>query len=217
MKPNSIGAKILIASLIIFVLIAGLIYYAFAYMGSSNDSPNPNFGNSPTPTITVQQSETPTSTITSLNTPTPSILGTTIVQNSAKIYFSKNPESNNNFTYVVPVSRTTKRIDLARFSIEQLIIGPSGDEKAQGLFTPLILTGASICSGADFTLELGTDGTTTVKFCKQVTSNGIGDDARVKSTLEATLKQFTTIKKVIILDKNENCFGDQSGLNQCKQ
>lgn len=54
-----------------------------------------------------------------------------------------------------------------------------------------------------------------LKFCRSVVSAGIGDDARIKSSLTATLKQFSSIRSVILLDRNGNCLGDMSGENRC--
>jgi hypothetical protein len=85
-----------------------------------------------------------------------------------------------------------------------------------------LFTGPSSCAGlADFTLTLnkkGTvpeTGTATLKFCRATSSPGVGADARVTSQINATLKQFSTIKKVAILTKDNQCFGDMSGLNCC--
>ena len=84
------------------------------------------------------------------------------------------------------------------------------------LFTPIKLTGTSNCSGKDFSLSI--DQTTkkaTLKFCKLVTSAGIGDDARIKNTITKTLTQFSTVTTVVILDRGGNCMGDESGMNAC--
>ena len=139
-------------------------------------------------------------------------------QTTTSIYFSKNPESLNDFTFTTAVERSTTRTDVATYSIEQLIAGPNAAEKARSLFSPLEnnLTGTSNCNDKDFTLAVSNE-TATLKFCKTVESSGVGDDARIQSTVNNTLTQFTTVKKVTILDKNNNCFGDQSGLNLCKE
>jgi hypothetical protein len=75
------------------------------------------------------------------------------------------------------------------------------------------LTGNSNC-GQDFMLSVDR-GLARLKFCRQVISGGIGDDARAISSINATLKQFPLVKEAIILDRNGNCFGDQSGENMC--
>jgi hypothetical protein len=58
-------------------------------------------------------------------------------------------------------------------------------------------------------------GTATLSFCHATSSPGIGTDARITSEINATLKQFSNIKKVVILNQAGNCFGDESGLNNC--
>ena len=148
---------------------------------------------------------------------------------AVKVYFSKSPDSLNNNSAVYPVDRTSPTIAVGTFSIQLLIAGPSLSERQAGYFTELntMLSGPSNCSaplpvgGPDFTLTLnkkGTvteTGTATVKFCRSLYSAGIGADARVTAEINATLKQFSNIKKVVILTKDGHCFGDGSGLDFC--
>jgi len=54
-----------------------------------------------------------------------------------------------------------------------------------------------------------------VKFCRSTNSPGIGADARVTAEINATLKQFPGIKKVVILTEDGHCFGDLSGKDFC--
>jgi hypothetical protein len=44
---------------------------------------------------------------------------------------------------------------------------------------------------------------------------GIGASARISAELQATLQQFPTIKKAVILTNQGNCFGDMSTQNAC--
>lgn len=134
---------------------------------------------------------------------------------SLKVFFSKNPESMNDFTYTQIVIRSTDRKDVGAFAVEQLISGPTESEAFTGLVTPLKLSGESNCAGKDFGLNI-VNKVATLKFCKLIKSSGIGDDARVKSVINETLKQFSTIEKVVILSKDNICFGDESGLDLCK-
>ena len=46
-------------------------------------------------------------------------------------------------------------------------------------------------------------------------SADIGVDDRVQAEITATLKQFPSIKKVVILTKEGHCFGDESGRDNC--
>src|SRR5437764_7952741 len=140
-----------------------------------------------------------------------------------KVFFSKSPESlSTNYSAVYPVDRTSPTIAVATFAIQLLIAGPTISEHQAGYFTELntLLSGPSNCSaplpvgGPDFTLALnkkGTvtqTGTATIKFCRSLNSPGIGADARVTAEINATLKQFPNIKKVVILTKDGHCFGD---------
>lgn len=130
-----------------------------------------------------------------------------------KVFFPKNPQSNNNVSYVEPVVRTTRTQNLPRFAVEQIIAGPTRAERQKGWVPAIQLKGSSNC-GSDFKLSMS-KGVARLQLCRIMPSAGIGDDARATSSLTATLKQFTNVKSVIILDKDGNCFGDMSGDNRC--
>lgn len=146
-----------------------------------------------------------------------------------KVYFSKFPDSQSNFNAVFPVNRTSPTATVGTFAIQLLIAGPTVEEWNAGYFSELnsILTGPSNCSapyptgGPDFKLMLdkkGTaaeTGTATIQFCRTTASPGIGVDAHVQAEITATLKQFTSIKKVVILTKDGHCFADESGQDHC--
>jgi hypothetical protein len=137
----------------------------------------------------------------------------TATLNKVKVFLPRNPKSNNNLNYVEPVIRTTRSQNLARFAVEQLIAGPTRAERQKGWVPAIQLKGSSNC-GSDFKLSMS-KGAAKLQFCRIMPSAGIGDDARATSSLTATLKQFTNVKSVIILDKDGNCFGDMSGDNRC--
>ena len=154
----------------------------------------------------------------------------TVTGYPVKVFFSKFPESvTTNFSAVYPVGRMSPTIAVGTFAIQLLLAGPTLSENQAGYFTELttMLSGPSNCSapllvgGPDFTLSLdkrGTvtqTGTATVKFCRSLTSPGIGADARVIAEITATLKQFPRIKQVVILTKDGHCFGDESGKDLC--
>lgn len=147
-----------------------------------------------------------------------------------RVFFSKFPESvETNFAAVYPVDRVSPTVAVGTFAIQLLIAGPTLSEQHDGLFTELntMLSGPSNCSaplpvgGPDFTLTLnkkGTvaePGTATLKFCRSISSPGVGADARVQAQINATLKQFSSIKKVVILTKDGHCFADASGQDLC--
>lgn len=142
-----------------------------------------------------------------------------------KVFFSKHPDSDNNFAAVFPLVRVSPDLGVATYAVRQLIAGPSGDEKQVGYFTELTAaidkTDASSCGGADFKITLNMRGSTpqpgtaTLQFCRTLQLPGEGADARIGSELQATLAQFPTIKKAVILTKQGDCFGDLSGQNVC--
>lgn len=134
-------------------------------------------------------------------------------KSKVKVFFPKNPPTAQNLTDVEAVWRTTESKSVATFAMEQLIAGPQVAERQKGLADAVKLSGNSNC-GRDFTLSV-TNGVAKLKFCKNVVSAGVGDDARTKSAINATLKQFPTVKSTLILDRNGNCLADQSGENLC--
>lgn len=134
-------------------------------------------------------------------------------KNQVKVFFPKNPETAKDFTEVEPVLRTTESKSVARFAIEQLVAGPRPPEQQKGLVKAIKLRGNSNC-GSDFTISINKK-VAQLKFCKDVVSAGIGDDVRTKSSIEATLKQFSTVKEVVLLNKQGKCLADLSGDNLC--
>ena len=143
------------------------------------------------------------------------------------VYFSKFPETSVNAVYAV--QRFAPAGQAEAFSIQLLIAGPTAQEHSQGYFSELnsILSGASSCpapyptGGPDFTLTLNMKGTTpeqgtaTLQFCRQTSSPGEDTDGRVKAEITATLEQFSSIKKVVMLNQSGHCFADLSGGDLC--
>ena len=152
-----------------------------------------------------------------------------VVGSPVKVYFSKFPQSLNRFTAVFPVARISPPRDRETFAIQLLIAGPTPTERRAGYFSELnsLLTGPSACSapqptgGPDFTLHLDRRGSTpergtaTLRFCRVLSSPGVGADARVRAEIAATLTQFGRIKKVVILTEGGHCFADESGADRC--
>lgn len=165
-----------------------------------------------TPTATPLATATvPMPTATPLNIPT-----TTPVAHTVIVYFSKNPDSGNNFAAVFPVTRTTTSVRVGTFGIEQLILGPTAAEATTGLFSQVqtVIPGAPAhgddhCGpGIAFALTI-TAGVARMQFCEATTSGGIGDDARVIEEIQATLKQFSTIATVKICTLYGDNFGNE--------
>lgn len=163
---------------------------------------------------TLQQFS-PTTGLTITTHPTASTTETSAdKETTVKVYFSKTPDSENDFDLAFDVDRSTDRSDISTFAIEQLIAGPTTQEQSKKYYTPLELSGDSNCSQKDFLLNLK-DTVAALKFCRDIKSAGIGTDARITSTITKTLKQFPAIKEIKILTKDSHCFGDQSGMDKC--
>lgn len=112
-----------------------------------------------------------------------------------KVYFSNSkldPEFN--CEKVFPVTRTVRQTDgVARAALQELFKIPSAIEKAAG-YTTNLNTGVQINS---LTIE---NGVAKADFNEQL-QKGVGGSCRVtaiRAQIEATLKQFPTIKSVVI-------------------
>ncbi len=102
-------------------------------------------------------------------------------------------------------------------AVQALIAGPTAAEQAQGYFSDfsrLLVGGVSTCKGLDFVLSVA-GGSATVQLCRATASAGIGQDARVRAQIEATLTQFPTIRSVRLLGSDGHCLFDQSGQDRC--
>lgn len=132
------------------------------------------------------------------------------------VHFSRRPESDDDVTAVFPVPRTAPDAGVARAAIAALIAGPTPDETEAGYFSELgrMLHGPSTCGDDDFTIR-SADGQATLRFCRAVSSAGIGQDARVQSAIDATLTQFATIRRLRTLSRDGDCLFNMSGENRC--
>jgi len=143
--------------------------------------------------------------------PQPKQEAPTQAERRLKVYFPKTNSSE--FGAVEPVWRRTANIGVARFAIEQLLAGPTASEQNQGLRDAFNLSGSSNC-GEDFQIEIE-NRVARLQFCRQLTYGGVGDVASMTYAIENTLQQFASVDKVIILDRSGNCWGDESGANNC--
>lgn len=157
------------------------------------------------------------------STITPTSAGSNETQPDAKktypvsVYFSKHPQSDDDPGATFPVKRSSPNAGVGKFAIAELLKQPDAAEQSQGYFTTVKLrSDTSTCGGADFTLAIS-DGVATLQFCKPFDHLGVVADGQADSELKATLKQFPTIKKVVILNSESNCEFDSSGENLCKQ
>lgn len=136
---------------------------------------------------------------------------------SVKVYFSQHPDSDNDPSKTFPVDRTSPTPAIGTYAISQLIAGPTSDEAALGLYSTVkVRNDASSCNGQDFKLTIA-NSVATLQFCRTFDAIGTMSDATAQETIKATLLQFSTVKKVIILTKAGNCQFDMSGQNLCLQ
>lgn len=139
------------------------------------------------------------------------------------VYFSRHPDTDNSPAAVFPVHRTAPNLQVATYAMQQLIVGPTPSETAAQYFTPLpsSLTGSSNCGGPDFQITLGMKGSTpetgtaTLRFCRPTQLAGDLTGGVISAEINATLKQFPSIQKVVILNSSGSCFDDLSGQNLC--
>ncbi len=134
-----------------------------------------------------------------------------------RVYFPRHPETDDDMTAVFPVKRTAQDEGVARAALAALIAGPTPAEAEAGYFSELgsMLAGPSSCGSDDVSIRIE-NGTATVRFCRDVVSAGIGQDARTQSAIDATLQQFPTIQRVRLLSREGDCLFDMSGENRCR-
>jgi len=144
-------------------------------------------------------------------------------ENEVSIYFAK-PGEITDYDTLEMVIRKTSEENLYVFAMNQLLLGPTTEEKAADLISPFTLEGNSNCDGDPY--KLITSGSTiTVEFCKDIvgTENpGTTDHwagfslslaSRVIKSIDQTLK-FGDVTTVIIKDMDGNCYGMDTGLNE---
>lgn len=230
-KHTHISRKTSFLTLGLFVLLIALLTACDSGSTGNNGTANVNENPTTTNNSSTNATSTPTtnnanndSGSTQNNKPTSTANTPAAQVYHIKVFFSKKGDTS--FTSVYPVARTTNSQAVATAAIQYLIDGPNASEQQQGYYSELgsMLQGPASCpngSNADFIIKLNTKGSTaeqgtaTLQFCHDTASAGVGMDARVKTQIEATLKQFPTIHKVVILTKNGTCFGDESGSNVC--
>ncbi|HZO29724.1 MAG TPA: GerMN domain-containing protein [Chloroflexota bacterium] len=133
-----------------------------------------------------------------------------------RVYFSRRPDSERSASAVFPVTRVAADRAVATAALAALVEGPNAAERAAGYYSELhgSLTGPSTCSGRDFRIAIE-DGMATVRFCRAVGSAGVGQDPRMRSQIEATLRQFPTIRAVRLLGSDGRCLFDRHGTDGC--
>jgi hypothetical protein len=137
---------------------------------------------------------------------------------TVQVFFSRDPDSLNDFTAVFPQPRTVPGgAEPLQQTVSALLAGPTAAEQASGYFSDfrnLISGTASTCKGQDFTLMVAL-GIATLQLCRATSSAGVGQDARAQSEINATLMQFPGITQVIVLNSAGHCLFDLSGMDLC--
>lgn len=187
--------------LIILIVVSSFGALGAWYYSSRHDSSQPSGG--PAPAATAPSTKPAPA-------PTPATY-------PVSVFFSMHPQSDNDPGLTFPVKRTSPDLGVAGFATKQLLLGPSVAEADQGYFaTAKLRSGASSCGGADFTLTIS-GGVAKLQFCKPFDHLGVVADGQAESELKATLKQFGSVNKVIILNAKGDCEFNLSGLNLCLQ
>ncbi len=149
--------------------------------------------------------------------PTESSTNTEPQKYAVKVYFSKHPDSDDDPSKVFALNRSSTDVKVGTFAITEMIIGPTSAEQSEGYFTTVkIRSGDSNCNGQDFTLNIENT-VATLKFCRQFDHLGSVADGQAESALKTTLMQFNSVKKVVILNRDNDCEFNLSGMNLCKE
>lgn len=121
-----------------------------------------------------------------------------------------------NIDYLTKVIRKTTRKDVATFAIEEIIKGPSSTELTKelkptfGKGYQMWFVSESNCNGRDFKIEINNK-IAKVQFCKDSMLAGDMSGFIITEQISKTLKQFSTIEKVQILNSKGYCLDDMSG------
>ena len=178
--------------------------------GVTAPRPPPIAGTEPPPGATPS----PAATVAATLSPTAAAGGVPM-----QVFFSRHPQSDDDPAQVFPVERVSPTAGVARFGVEQLLVGSTADEQGSGYYSEWAgfeLGADSTRDGDDFTVAIEA-GTATVAFCRTVLLHGVLSDARALAELEATLTQWSTVGNVIVLNDGGHCMFDLSGLDLCKE
>ncbi len=122
-----------------------------------------------------------------------------------KVYFYHDPGE---YIDLAPVTRSVSAVAPARPAVEALLKGPTAAEKQKG-FGPLT-------SASDF--RIGSlsivDGTARINFISTRRWHGWPGDlapVRFKTAVELTLKQFSSVRRVIVSLNGDEKFYDERG------
>lgn len=217
MKQTHTGILITILvslAMLLVIVILGIYQGVVAVQTTTVTSTSSGISSESSSVSTSTSSEETSTTSSESSASTSS--STSSISANVKVYFSKNPTSATDPSKTFAVNRVSPDLGVAKYVIGELIKGPTAGETALGYFSKVKVSGTSNCGGASFTVTISETKKATLKFCKDfVSEGGVVSDAQAQSEIEASLKQFPTTTKVVILDKDGNCLFDQSGLNNC--
>lgn len=218
MKHTHTGILItMLASLamILVVVILGIYQGVIAVSKTTKVTSSSSMSSESSSVSTTTSSDVSSATSSESSVSTSSSTSSTVSAN-VKVYFSKTPTSATDPSKTFAVNRVSPDLSVAKYVIGELIKGPTTGETALGYFSKVKVSGTSNCGGASYTITISDAKKATLKFCKDfVSEGGVVSDAQAQSEIQASLTQFPTIIKVVILDKDGNCLFDQSGLNNC--
>ncbi len=213
---KNVAREVVLSGLAVVLLAAaGLTYYQNGR--STTPATKPAAGSqTPQPTQSAEEKaqEDLNAQVTTADVPKGSPVAQTSIK--LKIYFSHHTESDDDPSKIFGVVRTANTVGVGTYAIQQLIAGPTTEELALNYFSNVKLSGASNCGDKDFALNI-TNKVATLRFCKQFVLTGVVADGQAQSQIMTTLSQFSTIKKIVILNQSGNCLFDASGLNKCKE
>lgn len=149
------------------------------------------------------------STVSSTSASTSS--STTSVAGNLKVYFSKG----DGIDVVGRDSTATTTYQKTIDAVLAKVKGPTAAEISAGFKADLNLSGDSNCAGNWFELDTS-GGKATLKFCRTVTLTGAVADGLLEQSLGKTLMDNSGLSKVVILNRDNNCLFNASGLNSCK-
>ena len=131
--------------------------------------------------------------------------GKAAARKEVKVYFYHDPGE---FIDLAPVTRSVSASAPARPAIEALLKGPTAEERRRG-FVPLV-------SSSEFrisSLKIG-GGTARINFVSNRRWGGWPGDlapVRFKTAVELTLKQFPSVRRVIVSLNGDENFASEKG------
>lgn len=126
--------------------------------------------------------------------------------------------------YTTVLDRQTPRQDIATYTVEQILRGPTANEIENGLRPtfggeyPVALSGSSQCGIKNFDINLDVKNyLAKVTFCRELAFHEDWGPKLLISQIRKTLIQFDKILKVQILTKDGNCLTGEkpSTLEDC--